>query len=60
MQVDTQCPRVIVDMDSGARYFLRRDDDGRRRYHRSRTDRGQLPSAFFSHSGQLYSNYRAA
>ena len=58
MQRDTFTPRILVDNDTGARWWLRRDPDGPR-YYRSQTDTGRRPSFFYSHCGQLLSRYRS-
>lgn len=59
MQQNTFCPGLIVDRYTLERWFLRRDDDGVKRYHQTPADRGRMPSAFFNHSGSLKSEYRA-
>ena len=60
MQRDPHKPGLIIGIYTHERWWLRRDDDGVLRYHRWPTDAGKMPSEFFSHSGNLKMEFKAA
>lgn len=60
MQVDTFNPGLIIGIYSHERWWLRRDDDGVMRYHQWPDDAGKMPSEFYSHSGTLSMEFKAA
>lgn len=59
MQRDTSTPKTIIEHDTGRRWKLWTGRAGLRLYFSAGIESGRAPSSFFSHSGNLKSDYYA-